>query len=130
MNKQKYLRPILLLCIVAFFACNHNVKQNDDFNLTAKELITAMKSGSDLVILDVRTPPELSGKHGQIEGVINIPVQELEERIDELNKYKNKNIAVICRSGNRSAKGTKILKAHGFKAKNVIGGMKTYNKSK
>ena len=127
MNRQKYFLPVLFLVLITFFACN-KAQREDNFNLTAKELITAMQSDSDLIILDVRTPPELVGKHGQIKGVINIPVQELETRINELDEYKNNNIAVICRSGNRSVNGTKILLQNGFKAKNVIGGMKAYNK--
>jgi len=127
--KEKYFLPVLFLVLISLFACNE-AQEKDKFNLTAEELITAMKSDSDLVILDVRTPPELVGKHGQIKGVINIPVQVLESRINELDEYKNNNIAVICRSGNRSVNGTKILLQNGFKAKNVIGGMKAYNKLK
>ena len=129
MNRQKYFLPVLFLVIITLFACN-KTQEKDSFNLTAEELITAMEPDSDLVILDVRTPPELVGKHGQIKGVINIPVQVLETRINELYEYQDKNIAVICRSGNRSVNGTKILLQNGFKAKNVIGGMKAYNKLK
>ena len=129
MNRQKYFLPVLFLVLITFFACN-KAQGKDSFNLTAEELITAMKFDSNLVILDVRTPPELVGQHGQIEGVINIPVQVLGVRINELDAYKNNNIAVICRSGNRSVSSTKILLQNGFKAKNVIGGMKVYNKLK
>jgi len=82
-----------------------------------------MKNDSTLIILDVRTPVELIGPLGKIEGVINIPVQELESRLNELSVYKSNNIAIICRSGNRSGFATTILQAHGYKAKNVLGGM-------
>lgn len=126
-TRQNYFLPVLFLVLISLFACNE-AKKKDNINLTAEELMTAMKSDSNLVILDVRTPPELVGKHGQIKSVINIPVQELETRINELHEYKNNNIAVICRSGNRSVNGTKILLQNGFKAKNVVGGMKAYNK--
>ena len=129
MIRQKYFLPVLFLVLITFFSCNE-AQTKDNFNLTTEEFITAMKSDSNLIILDVRTPPELVGQHGQIEGVINIPVQVLETRINELDEYKNNNIAVICRSGNRSVNGTKILLQNGFKAKNVIGGMKAYNKLK
>jgi len=129
MNRQKYFLPVLFLVLITFFTCN-KAQAKDNFNLTAEEFITAMKSDPNLIVLDVRTPPELVGQHGQIKGVINIPVQVLETRINELYEYKNKNIAVICRSGNRSVNGTKILLQNGFKAKNVVGGMKAYNKLK
>ena len=85
-----------------------------------------MKTDSSLVILDVRTPAELAGSLGKIDGVINIPVQKLEVKINELNSYKNKNIDVICRTGHRSRIATDILLKHGFKAKNVLGGMTKY----
>jgi rhodanese-related sulfurtransferase len=129
MNRRKYFLPVLFLVLMTLFACNE-AQTKDNFNLTAEEFITAMKSDPNLIILDVRTPPELVGQHGQIEGVINIPVQVLEARINELDEYKDKDIAVICRSGNRSVNGTKILLQNGFKAKNVGGGMKAYNKLK
>jgi len=97
--------------------------------ISTTELVKWMTSKEEIVILDVRNPEELIGKHGQIEGVINIPVQELEYRIDLLNAYKVKKIAVICRSGNRSKDGTAILIDNGFNAYNVKGGMKAYNKA-
>ena len=78
-------------------------------------------------IQDITPVPEMPK---YIKGVINLPVQVLEARINELDEYKDKNIAVICRSGNRSVHATKLLLQNGFKAKNVIGGMKAYNKLK
>jgi rhodanese-related sulfurtransferase len=125
MQKIKYL--FLLLFIVSSAVSCQSSEANDDFNMTASELKEVMKSDSNLVILDVRTPQELVGEHGQIEGVINIPVQVLSQRVNEMEKYKDKNIAVICRSGNRSVMATKIMQAKGYKAKNVLGGMKAYN---
>lgn len=126
MQKIKYL--FLLLFLVSSAVSCQSSEANDDFNMTASELKEVMKSDSNLVILDVRTPQELVGQHGQIEGVINIPVQVLSQRVNEMEEYKDKNIAVICRSGNRSVMATKIMQAKGYKAKNVLGGMKSYNK--
>jgi len=96
-------------------------------SITVDEFREMMKTDSNLVILDVRTPQELEDKSlGHIEGVINIPVQVLESRIDELADYKDKDIAVICRSGHRSSIATKILLEQGFNAINVEGGMLQY----
>lgn len=119
---------LLLFTITAITVSCQNAESKDDFNITASDLKESMKNDPNLVILDVRTPQELVGEHGQIKGVINIPVQELSARVGELDKYKDKNIAVICRSGNRSVFATKIMQAKGFNAKNVLGGMKAYNK--
>jgi rhodanese-related sulfurtransferase len=128
MYKIKSLLFLLLVITVSTVSCQSTNEDKDDFNMTALELKQAMAEDSNLVILDVRTPQELVGQHGQIEGVINIPVQVLNQRINEMEKYKDKNVAVICRSGNRSVMATKMMQAKGFKAKNVLGGMKAYNK--
>lgn len=125
--KKKIIATLLLILIgISNVSCQSNI--DNKYNISASELKKTIKKDTNLVILDVRTPPELTGEHGKIDGVVNIPVQELEKRIVEMEKYKYKNIAVICRSGNRSVYGTKILLAKGYKAKNVEGGMKAFNK--
>ncbi len=100
--------------------------QNDESTLSVSDLKEKMKSDSTLIILDVRTPEELVGPLGKLDKVINIPVQELEKRVDELDAYKNREIAVICRTGHRSHIATMFLMQHGFNAKNVLGGMVEY----
>jgi len=47
-----------------------------------------------------------------------------------LEKYKDRNIAVICRSGHRSKIATEILLKNGYKAINVLGGMRAYSQLK
>lgn len=58
------------------------------------------------IILDVRTPGEYSGGH--IRNSINIPLNELGNRISEIEK-KNKPVITCCQSGMRSAQATSIL---------------------
>lgn len=118
----------MLLSIFSLFNFLGYAQQDKDSTMTVQDLKKLMKDDSTLVILDVRTPAELVGPLGKIENVINIPIQELESRIGELKKYKDKKIAVICRSGNRSNTGTRILRGKGFKAKNVLGGMIEYRR--
>lgn len=127
MNKILSLILGVIFISNSIVSCQSN-NSNQDFSITTNELKTQMESDTNLVILDVRTPQELIGELGQIEGVINIPVQILADNLGELEKYKDKNIAVICRSGNRSVYATKILLENGFKAKNVLGGMIAYNR--
>ena len=52
---------------------------------------------------------------------------KLKQAIKGLNEHKEKEIIVICRSGNRSQTGTRILISHGFNAVNMLGGMKAWN---
>ena len=125
MTKNRVIMFLSMFSFINFLGC---AQQDKDSTITVKDLKKLMKDDSTLVILDVRTPAELVGSLGKIDNVINIPIQELESRIGELKKYKDKEIAVICRSGNRSNTGTKILRENGYKAKNVLGGMIEYRK--
>ena len=125
MNKKFTIPAILFFITILSLGC---LQQSAVNSITVKELKEKIKADSSIVILDVRTEQELSGPLGKIESSINIPVQDLSRRIDELDKYKNQNIYVICRSGNRSKIGTQILSAKGFNAINVLGGMLDYSK--
>ena len=75
------------------------------------------------IVLDVRTEEEYFGPLGHIEGAILIPINELENRLVELDEYRDKTIYVVCRSGNRSGFGKDILNNNNFTAINVDGGM-------
>jgi len=69
---------------------------------------------------------ELEVAHVAIENAINIPIQVLEGRIDELKPFKDKEIFVICRTQNRSAVAVDMLIKNGYNAKNVLGGMSVF----
>jgi rhodanese-related sulfurtransferase len=89
----------------------------------------ALTANQATIVLDVRTPEELTGELGKLDGVVNIPVQELSSRLDELNAHKDQSIYVICRSGNRSRKASDLLRSHGFRAINVDGGMRAWREA-
>lgn len=75
-----------------------------------------------VVLLDCRTPEEYF--YGHMEGFINIPVDELRSRIDELPKGKP--VYVHCQSGLRSYIGCRILEGNGFDCYNLSGGYRLY----
>ena len=75
-----------------------------------------------ITLLDTRTPGEYSAGH--IEGFINIPVDELRERLCELDR--DKPVYVICQSGLRSYIACRILAGHGFDCYNFSGGYRFY----
>jgi rhodanese-related sulfurtransferase len=108
------------LLIVAVSACSEpagvDVKQG-----------AAMQSQGALM-LDVREPDEYVQGHAP--GSTLIPLGQLEKRLSELGAHKNKPIALICRSGNRSGAALKILEKAGFTgAVNVLGGMNAWTKA-
>jgi rhodanese-related sulfurtransferase len=126
MNSIKYLNYSVLLSAL-FFASFSYAQTTDLSSITVDQLREKMSADSSLVLLDVRTPAELEDESlGHIDGVLNIPVQELESRLSELEEYKNDEIYVICRSGKRSTIATNILLENGFNAINVDGGMLQY----
>jgi rhodanese-related sulfurtransferase len=71
-------------------------------------------------IVDVRTPEEFGGGH--IPGALNIPVQQLPQRMSELEP-KDKAIVVYCHSGNRSGQAAGLLKGAGFSQVHDLGPM-------
>jgi NADPH-dependent 2,4-dienoyl-CoA reductase/sulfur reductase-like enzyme/rhodanese-related sulfurtransferase len=70
-------------------------------------------------LLDVREPVELAVE--DVPGALNIPIGQLRARLDELPR--DREIQVICRSGQRAYYATRILLQNGFQAKDVSGGM-------
>ncbi len=74
---------------------------------------------NDGFLLDVREPVELAVE--SVPDAVNIPLGELRARIDELPR--DRDIHVICRSGQRAYYATRILLQNGFKARNLAGGM-------
>ena len=65
---------------------------------------------------------------GRADGFINIPLDELRERMGELDKSKK--IYVMCQSGLRSYLATRILMQNGFDAYNFAGGFRLYSSIK
>ena len=76
-----------------------------------------------VILLDTRTAWEYSSGH--IEGFVNIPVDELRERLDEIEPGKP--VYVICQSGLRSYIATRILEGYGYEAYNFAGGFRFYD---
>ena len=70
-------------------------------------------------LLDVREPMELAVEN--VPEAVNIPLGQLRTRLNELPR--DREIHVVCRSGQRAYYATRILLQNGFKAKNVSGGM-------
>lgn len=87
----------------------------------AEDVETLPRDGS-VILLDTRTPGEYH--RGHIEGFINIPVDELRDRLSELDK--NKKVYIICQSGLRSYIAYRILTQEGYDCRNFSGGFRLY----
>ena len=85
---------------------------------TGSEARRLVENGARLV--DVRTPEEFAVEH--IPGAVNIPVQDLDRRMGELEP-KEQPVVVYCQSGNRSGRAAKLLKDAGYAAVHDLGPM-------
>lgn len=91
--------------------------------VTNSELQEQLGRG-DVIVLDVREPAEYA--FGHVGGAVSIPLGELEERAGELDSEKE--VFVICRTGNRSDFAAKQLVEKGFsRVKNVSEGMSVWD---
>ena len=111
------MKRLLLIPLVLFLAC-------EKLEITSQVAVQLLYD-KNYIFLDVRTESEHQAK--AIPNTTCIPVQELTNRLNEIEKFKDKNIILYCRSGNRSKTATKILIENDFKALNLIGGIKEWN---
>jgi len=88
-------------------------------NITAKELAEKVKAGEKLNIIDVREDFEVA--MGKIPGAQHIPLGEITEKIETLNKKEH--YYIVCRSGGRSSNACHYLMDQGFDVTNMTGGM-------
>jgi rhodanese-related sulfurtransferase len=124
MNKKNF---ITLIIMITFLASRLISAQNTNHLITASEAFNLMKNDPSIILLDVRTTAEFKSTTGHLKNAILIPVQELENRIDELKKYQKIEIIVYCRTGHRSTNATEILLKHEYNAKNMTGGITQWN---
>ncbi len=84
---------------------------------------------TETLIIDVRESSERSGELGYIKGSRLIPLAEIPQALDSLDKERDNEIILVCRSGARSTTAAAILKGLGFsRVKNMKGGMLAWNK--
>jgi rhodanese-related sulfurtransferase len=96
-------------------------------HVDAQQAKKILDKDTTVVVLDVRTPQEFNSQTGRLPHAINIPVQELETRLKELEKHRQQPVLVYCRSGNRSMRASAILQKQGFKLIHLDGGILQWN---
>lgn len=89
--------------------------------MTVVELKAKLDKKDEFVLLDVREQMELDMSSIPGVKVTHIPLGQLPQRFAELDKSRP--VAVMCRSGGRSAQATHFLRQQGYDATNVAGGI-------
>ncbi len=110
--------PVNILGYIA-----QNINTNAYKTLQWDQIDDRIKAG--LYVIDVRT--EVENQAGTIEGSVNIELNSLRDRIDEIKIEKDQPICVFCQVGHRAYLATRILKGNGFtNVYNLSGGYTTY----
>ncbi len=92
--------------------------------ITVKQLKTRLDNKENLILIDVREDFEYSVSNLGCEHIV---LGQLENRLRELEEFKNREIVMICRSGGRSSRACSLLERNGFtKVYNLEGGMKAW----
>ncbi len=73
---------------------------------------TRLMNAGDALVLDIRDSGEYNG--GRIPKSKNIPLADLDKRVDDLARFKDKPVIVVCRSNGRAGAAVRSLKSHGF----------------
>jgi phage shock protein E len=118
---MKKRTPSIIIAAVIVAAAGYMIAQQMQSATISSEEAYKVLNDTSFVLLDVRTMPEHLSE--RIKETPLIPVQELEQRLHELDQYKGKKIIVYCRTGNRSGYATTLLRENGFDALNMTGGI-------
>jgi len=87
-----------------------------------------MLLNQDALIIDVREDSEY--KDGHIARARHVPLRQMPKRLSELDRYKDKPVVAVCRSGSRSGHACGILRRAGFSnVSNLAGGMTAWNRA-
>jgi uncharacterized membrane protein YdjX (TVP38/TMEM64 family)/rhodanese-related sulfurtransferase len=120
---QKGLLALALLAVVAFLPrLIGNLRRGPMIDIP--ELRQRIDTEKKLLVLDVRTPEDFVGEQGHIEEAVNIPVEDLQQRLDEIGNYLEQPVAIVCRTDKKSAKAALLLAEEGFADVHIVrGGM-------
>lgn len=110
---QKIMIALALLAI-AFFLPKFISRLRHQNMMDITELKQRMDAGEELLLLDVRTEEDYVGDQGHIAGSVLIPLEQLEQRLQEIGDDPDKKIVTICRTDRKSGKATQILANHNY----------------
>lgn len=93
-----------------------------DWEVTPRQVRDRLHAGEDLVLLDCRTPDEYA--LCKIEGAQLVPLQMLNQYVDQLEELRDRSVVVHCHHGGRSLQMTAVLRQQGFAdVKSMAGGI-------
>jgi rhodanese-related sulfurtransferase len=120
---QKVMIAVALLAVAAFLPrLVSRLRQHPMVEIEA--LKAALESEQPPLLLDVRSEGEFNGEQGHIAEAVNIPLEEIGTRMDELGDDPEIPLLIVCRTDRRSNQAARQLAGNGFSRVNVVrGGM-------
>jgi len=120
---QKGMLALALLAVVAFLPrLIGNLRRGPMLDIA--KFRQRLDTEKNLLVLDVRTAEDFIGEQGHIEAAVNIPVEDLQQRMDEIGNYLEQPVAIICRTDKKSVKAALLLTEEGFADVHIVrGGM-------
>ena len=123
------LSLLIIGVLVAITAGCNSMKNGDSATvqpITAVELKEKMDASEDFLLLDVRQQDEYDFVN--LDGTL-IPLGQLQQRLCEIDAYKDKEVVVMCRTGSRSGQAARILAREGFQnVFNLSGGINGWSR--
>jgi uncharacterized membrane protein YdjX (TVP38/TMEM64 family)/rhodanese-related sulfurtransferase len=115
---EKGLAALALLAAVAFLPRFVRRLRGGSAGLAgetfgAAELKARLDERQEILVVDVRTVADYAGGH--VPGAANIPVEALPQRISELKAWRDRPVAVVCRTNRRSGEAARQLREQGFR---------------
>lgn len=119
----RFIQAIIVTVIFAVAILSIVLVQTENpvTEISVRDVHSLRPDDSSYILIDVRTPREYSEE--RISHSTLIPLQELESRVHDLERYRSRTIVVYCRTGRRSTMAAEILKHYGFTVSNMTGGI-------
>lgn len=103
-----------LLAMVVFLPRLVKKIRGAKHRLVTQDLKSRLDDGEDILVLDVRDAGDYLGNNGHIPGAKNIPLPEIKNRFVELDAWRDRSLAVVCRTNKKSARAAELLRVEGF----------------
>jgi phage shock protein E len=112
MKTQIWRLPLFGLLAIVLIAVTGCGGEPEVTSVNAATLSERLDSADAPVILDVRTLEEYSSGH--VPGAINVPYDQVADRVEEFAAFRDADVVVYCQSGKRASMAAADLKAAGF----------------
>jgi len=103
---------LIVSSIALFFTLHYSVKASSQASVAASPYLMERVANNDWLLIDVRSPKEFA--QGHIPGAVNVPHENINDYISELEGHKDKPIIIYCQSGRRAKLAMKVLQKLDF----------------